>query len=51
MKGMAFAAVSIGLRVVFARVMLPDDTLPPRQMQRQICDPVVSVTPSQTGAA
>jgi hypothetical protein len=42
MMGMAFVAVSIVLGVVFARLVLPDDALPPRQMQRQICDPVVS---------
>jgi hypothetical protein len=42
MMGMAFVAVSIGLGVVFARVVLPDDALPLRQMQRQIYDRVIS---------
>jgi hypothetical protein len=42
MMGMAFVAVSIGLGVVFAPVVLPDGALPPRQMQGRICDRVVS---------
>jgi hypothetical protein len=41
MMGMAFVAVSIGLGVVFAGVVLSDEPQPPRQMQRQICDPMV----------
>ena len=42
MMGVAFIIVSMGLGGVFARVVLPHDALPPRQVQRQICDRVVS---------